>query len=108
MLKVASGYNSSSEVLTMKDRRAGEINEKLKYMRPFCSHSNIYDIFVSLTLSPSLGLIVITPAGMTSSAFISRSHSKLVTKEASKHLNSAFAKFWPMQLRGPCKKVIKQ
>jgi len=64
-----------------------------------------YVIFVNFTFSPFLGLIVTTPAGIMSFRGMSNSHPKFMMKAASKHLNSAFAKFCPMQLRGPCKNV---
>jgi len=54
---------------------------------------------------PFFGLIVITPAGMTSSSFMFIFHSKAPTNAATMHRNSAFAKFCPMQLRGPWRKV---
>jgi hypothetical protein len=59
---------------------------------------------LSLRFIPSRGFVVTTPAGIAGLSDAG-SISKAPTKAATKHLNSAFAKFAPMQLRGPCKKV---
>lgn len=60
----------------------------------------------NLKLIPSLGFVVTTPAGIMFSGGIPNSISNAPTKAATRHLNSAFAKSLPIQLRGPCKNVV--
>ena len=60
---------------------------------------------VSLRFIPSLGFVVITPAGTTGWSGFASSISNAPTNVATRHLNSASAKFLPMQLLGPWRKV---
>lgn len=62
---------------------------------------------VSFKYMPFSGLMVMTPRGKTLASSIASSHENDLTMPANKHLISAFAKFCPMQLLGPCKKVMK-
>jgi hypothetical protein len=73
---------------------------------PFYSLQTQGRTLFSFNFNPSLGFVVMIPAGTTSSDLSIISNSNAPTNAAAKHLNSAFAKFCPIQLRGPCKKVI--
>lgn len=73
-----------------------------------CSSVSLdYSTTFNLKCRPFCGLIVIAPPRTTSLPSMSSVHSKRDTMADSKHLNSALAKFCPMQLRGPCRNVAK-
>jgi hypothetical protein len=57
---------------------------------------------------PFFGFVVIAPAGMGTSFGSAIRISNIPANTAIKALNSPFANLSPIQLRGPCKKVILQ